>query len=804
MKRGTVSIKEKIESGFEAWGAYVYRLRWLVLALSLLLTGAIASNLPQLVIDNATESFLQEDDPQSIRYTAFRHQFGLDSQIVIALEPPEIFDLQFLEKLRELHLEIEETLPYVDEVTSIVNARNTRGEGDTLIVEDLMENWPKNEADLEALRQRVFANPLYEDQIISRDRLLTMITVQPVTYTQRGATLGLDESFGEEAEESGELLFLDRKEKDAMVLALDKVLPRYISEDFIIHISGGPIVGQRLTSMLREDVKAYLVGCTLAIFALLMFLFWRLSALFLTAIVMICTVLSTFGLMVGIGIPFSISLQMVPVFVMCICVCNVVHVLVLVYQRWADDGSKEEALVFAFGHSGLAIVMTSVTTAAGMLSFTTADLAPITHLGVVSAIGVLFSLIYSFTLLPALLAILPLRRMRSSTVGQSGNRLTQVLVWIGDVATSRPKSVLAFWFLLFAVSAAGLPQVRFYHLPMDWFPEELPVRIAAERLDKALGGTRTIEIVVDTGKENGLHDPEILARIERSMEFGESLVQDDLFVGKAVSIVDVIKETNQALNGNDPAYYVVPEERALIAQELLLFENSGTDDLEKLTDSQFQLARITMRVPRTNAVNYPPFLEALDAGLTENLGEDISFHITGMAAILSSIFLAMLTSMAKSYAFALIVITPLMILLIGNVRIGLVSMIPNLLPVIMTLGIMGWLDIRLDTSTMVIGSILIGLAVDDTIHFLHRFHRYFQEGADTPLAVRKTLHTTGAALFFTSLVLGSGFLTIGTMGTMNNSVIFGYVTAMGIGIAFMADVFLAPALMMLVMKKSHR
>ncbi len=801
-----MTIKVKIESAFESWGHTVYRLRWLVLVLSLLLTGALASNLPQLVVDNATESFLHEEDPQSKLYTAFRHQFGLDSQILIALEPPEIFDFRFLEKLRELHLEIEEKLPYVDEVTSLVNARNTRGEGDTLIVEDLMENWPETEADLEALRQRVFANPLYENQIISRDHRLTMITTQPVTYTQRGVELGLEDSFGEgkEAAPTNEHLFLDRAEKDAMVVALDELLPKYVSEDFTMHLAGGPVVGERITTMLRDDVKAYLAACTLVIFVLLMFLFWRLSALFLTAIIMACTVLSTFGFMVGLGIPFSISLQMVPVFVMCICVCNVVHVLVLVYQHWADDKTKEESIAYAFGHSGLAIVMTSVTTAAGMLSFTTADLVPITYLGVVSAIGVLFAFIYTFTLLPALIGILPLRRRRRYTVGRSGNVLTQLLVGIGDLATRRPKTIITCWFLLFAVSAAGLPNVRFSHLPIAWFPKNLPVRIASDRLDEALGGTRSIEVIVDTKKENGLHDPEILGHIERSMEFAESLTQGDLYIGKAVSIVDVIKETNQALNGNKATHYVVPQERALIAQELLLFENSGTDDLEKLTDSQFQLARITMPVPRANAVDYPPFLATLDEGLAENLGEEVSFHITGMAPLLARIFLAMITSMAKSYAFALVVITPLMIVLIGNVRIGLVSMIPNLLPVIVTLGIMGWLDIPLDTSTMMIGSILIGLAVDDTIHFLHRFHRYYQDKPDSRLAVRETLRTTGAALFFTSLVLSSGFLTIGTMGTMNNSVTFGFLTAMGIAIAFLADVFLAPALMTLVMKTPQR
>jgi hypothetical protein len=532
-----------------------------------------------------------------------------------------------------------------------------------------------------------------------------------------------------------------------------------------------------------------------------MLLFWRLSALFLTAIVMFCSVISTFGIMTAMGIPFSMSLQMVPMFVMCVCVCDVVHVLVLVYQSWSEGNAKEEAIAHAFGHSGVAIVMTSCTTAAGMLSFTTAELAPITYLGIVSAIGVFNAFFYSFTLLPALIGILPLRRMRRYTVGDGGNWLTRVLVGIGEIATRRPKAVLGTWLLIFFVTSIGLTNVRFSHKPIEWFPEHLPVRIASDLLDEALGGTRTIEVMVDTGRENGLHDPEVLGRIERAMRFSESLEQGALNVGKAVSIVDVVKETNQALNGNDPADYVIPSSRALIAQELLLFENSGSDDLEQITDSQFRLARITMRIPRADASEYSSFLETLEEGLSGIFGEEISFQITGSTPLLARIFLGMISSMAKSYAFALVVITPLMILLIGNLRVGLISMIPNLLPVLMTLGIMGWLDIPLDTSNIVIGCVLIGLAVDDTIHFLHRFHRYYQEKPDTRLAVRNTLRTTGAALLFTSLVLGGGFLSIGLTGTMKNTVSFGYLTAMGIGIAFLADVFLAPALMTLVMKK---
>ncbi len=798
-----MSIKARIEVLFRAWAAFVYRWRWAVLPLSLICTAWIGTALPLITIDNSTESYLPKDDPQSKLYTEFRHQYGLDSELVIALEPPEIFSIAFLERLRALHEDLEANIPYAAEVTSLLNARNTRGEGDTLVVEDLLEDWPTTEADLTALRERVLANPLYEDYVVSRNGRLAMIIVRPETYTLRGSPEDLDDAFEEEAEvlPLAERTFLDRYEKDEMVLAMYAVLAGYQDENFEIHTTGGPVVGYEITNMLREDVRAYLAVCSLVIFTLLLILFRRFSGLFLTAVTMLGSLVSSFGVMALLGIPFSGSLQMAPVFIMCVCVCDVVHVLVLVYQRWAEGADKEEALVYAYGHSGMAIVMTSITTAAGMLSFTTADLAPISQLGIVSAMGVGMAFLYTFTLLPALIAILPLRRRTRHTAGAVENGLTRALVGIGDLATRRPKAVVSVWFVLFLVSAVGLGNIRFSHKPIEWFPEDLPVRIASNVLDESLGGTRTVEIMLDTGEENGLHDPERLRRMQEAKVFAEGLEHEGIFVGQASSLVDVIKETHQALNANDSAFYQIPEERALIAQELLLFENSGTDDLERLTDSQFQLARMTLRVPRADAVYYAEFLPMLEEGLSEIFGEELSFRISGSTPLLARIFLGMISSMAKSYAIALIVITPLMILLIGNLRIGLVSMIPNIIPVLMTLGMMGWMGIPLDTSNIVIGSILIGLAVDDTIHFLHRFHRYYQEEPDLQLAVRRTMRTTGAALLFTSLVLGAGFISIGSMGTMLNTKSFGFVTAYGIAVAFFADIFLSPALMALVVKK---
>ena len=241
----------------------------------------------------------------------------------------------------------------------------------------------------------------------------------------------------------------------------------------------------------------------------------------------------------------------------------------------------------------------------------------------------------------------------------------------------------------------------------------------------------------------------------------------------------------------------IPDTREAIAQELLLFENSGSDDTEKLVDSEFRIARLNLRVPFCDALVFPSFLTKVDRLAKNRLGDRAEFKLTGLMMLLAQIFDSMIRSMMRSYTFALIVITPLMMLLLGSFRRGLVSMIPNLMPVVAVLGIMGWLAIPLDSTTMMVGAMVIGIAVDDTIHFMHKFHRNFEETRNLERSVQETLKTTGSALLFTSLVLAAGFSIFG-LGEMSNMRIFGLLAAFAAIVAFLADLLVAPALLAVV------
>ena len=282
-------------------------------------------------------------------------------------------------------------------------------------------------------------------------------------------------------------------------------------------------------------------------------------------------------------------------------------------------------------------------------------------------------------------------------------------------------------------------------------------------------------------------------------ELGQSFEhtrRDDLVAAQTVSLADVVKEINRALNDDREEAYAIPNDPHLVSQELLLFENTGTDDLEELVDTEFRIARITVRMPWRDAARYTKFFDSAEADATATLEEVGTPSMTGVLALLVRAITAVVTSMARSYLLAFAIITPMMILLLGSLRMGLLAMVPNLAPIVLTLGLMGAFGMPLDAFSLLVGGIAIGLAVDDTIHFMHNYRRYRDKGADLETAVETTLLTTGRAMLITTIVLSTGFFGF-VLSSMHNLTNLGILVSFAVTTAFFADVLLAPALLAL-------
>ena len=793
-QRWDVALRTWIEGRFENWGHVSARQRWPIIVSMVALALLLGSQLPRLEIDTSTESFLRATDPTRVVYDAFREQYGNDQLISIALRPARIFDPGFLETLRELHAAVEEEIPYVAEATSLINVRETRGEADELIVRDLLEDWPLDAAALLEIRERALANPLYQNYLFSRDQSMTLLIVKLEAYGAGGeaddALAGFEES------PDAELLGLTGAQEAEAAVALTALLERFRSDDLELHLCGGPVAGARLASEMTTNMAVFMGLSLVAVGGFLFALFRRASAVFLPLMVVALSLVSTFGVMGLIGRPIGIPAQILPSFLLAVGVGGSVHLLSIFFRAFDTGKSREEALAHALHHSGLAIVMTALTTAGGLASFLAAEVQPVADLGLFAPLGIGLGLTYCMVLLPALLHAMPLKRLAPRRGGGAG-WIERALVWVGDQCVGHPKTVLACMsgVLLFAI--VGMTRLTFSYDPISWFPSDDPIRIATELVNDEFGGSVSLEVMVDTGEENGLHEPSLLRRLDELGERSTRLENaDGVTVGKVLSIVDTSKEIHQALNENSADHYAIADSRELVAQELLLFENSGSDDLEQLVDSQFRRARLTMNLPYASPTLYQPFIARVEALAREIIGGDAEVTMTGFVSLMTRSLDAIAISLTHSYLIALATITPLMFLVLGTVRTGVAAMVPNLAPIILTLGLMGWAGIPLDTFTLLIGSIAIGLAVDDTIHFMHVFRKYYEEFHDTPSAVRETLRTTGHALLVTSIVLSLSFF-IYAFASLTNLVKFGLLTGVTVISAFVADISLSPALMAL-------
>ena len=804
-------IRKRIEKWFENLTGLIYENRLKTLALMACLVGIFISQIPKITIDTSTEGFLHEDDPTLVSYNAFRDQFGRDEVIIVALKPPDVFDRTFLTQLKALHRELEDSVPYIDDITSLVNARNTRGQGDELIVEDLMERWPGTDALMATLKQRVHSNAMYRNLLISEDGRFTTIVIRTHSLSSTGQKTDVLEGFGDDIEiqtqaektEDAKPAYLTDAENSEAVVAVKRIIKKYETPDLEIFIAGSPVVTHFLKQAMMKDMRKFMALALVTIAILLFIMFRRISGVLFPLLVVLSTLLSTIGIMAMAGAAIKVPTQILPSFLMAVCVGASVHVLAIFYHRLRTSPDKKQAITYALGHSGLAIVMTSVTTASGLLSFARAEVAPIADIGIFAGIGVLLSLLYTLVMLPALVALFPIKAKPIETSGISRSPLSdRLLTWIAGISTTRPYAVLGVSGIIMIASVAGASAIRFSHNPLIWFPKDNEIRIATEEIDRELRGSMSLEVVIDTGRENGLYDPALLNRIEEASAYAETMTFDGLFAGKAWSLTTIIKEIHQALNENRQAYYTIPDKKDLVAQEFLLFENSGSDDLEDFVDSRFSKARLIIKAPFDDAVKYGKFLAMGETYFKKQL-PDVDITLTGMMTLLSRTLSNAIMSLAKSYVTALCVITVLMVLLIGRVRIGLLSMIPNLAPILLTLGIMGALSIPMDLFTMMVGSIAIGLAVDDTIHFMHNFRRYYEESGDPVRAVHNTMQTTGRAMLVTSIVLSIGFF-IFTFASMNNLFNFGILTAFTITMALLSDYFIAPALMVAINKKMER
>ncbi|EAR09871.1 efflux RND transporter permease subunit [Reinekea blandensis] len=719
-------------------------------------------------IDPELENFIDPSTQLRQEYTHAKEVFGRNDMVMLALRG-DVLSIDFLDRMSELQSRIDTELPYINEVTSILNAPYQRGTDDTLEVLDLVESLPQTDADLQQIDRRLQESSLASEVLTNDERSMTLVMIEPATYDYGESETDpfsndafddvfADDPFAADTDASADIAidddlpFLSQFQTMEMLAELDTLLSEY--PDLSPLQAGMPVMNVELEGTMKSEMLFFL-RLTVALIVLTLLAFFRqVGAVIAPMVAVLSALLLTMSLLVISGHKIQIPLVLLPSFLLAITIGDAVHLLTHFYRRIRDGDDRLLAMQHAIQRTAVPMLLTSLTTAGGLLSLVIADVVPIRNLGLFAAVGVMLAFVLTMTLIPALIMLLPMRR-------QSGTRHTSKLAGImeklGTVSWQHGGKVALLWLLAGLLSLSQIVQLRFSHDPLNWMPDDLPIVDATQVIDRELSGTMTLDVIFETGQENGVKDLTFLQTLATWQDELDSRSDNDIQIRGSSSLIDILRESNRALNGGTQAQYRLPDTQQAVNEELFLFETSAADTLNQLVDADYSQTRMTLVLPWKDLLVYSDFIDDIAEQGQTRFAQQADVSVTGMMALMGGTMIKLVYDTAGSYLLAAGIISIMMMLLLGSVRLGLLAMIPNIAPIVVVMGAMKPLGIELDMLTILVATIAIGIAVDNTVHFTHHFRHGLDLGHSVQAAMQDAFAGAGQALFTTCIVLTAGF-----------------------------------------------
>ncbi len=738
------------------------------LLLVVAITAAAAWSAKDIEIETSIRSWFLDDDPVLVSYAAFQEHFGADEVAVIAVQAADdgpdglgVFAPTTLAVVDRLRAGAAEA-PHVVRVRSLLDAPLVRHEDGGVVVGPLADGPPTTVPQARRLRERALGSALLRDLVVTADGRMTLVAVE------------LDP---EHTDLPDKIAFAD-----GLRALLDR--ERAAAPGLELRMAGLPVVDSTLGGLAMGD--AFRVGPVSSLVIVLVgwLIFGRIRTAIVPLLVVGLAALWTFGFIHAVGWTFGILGGPLLNVVLAVGVADSVHVLADTQERISAGAAPREALRDSLSELLLPCFFTSITTAAGLLALLTSDVGPIREFGVVAAFGAVAAFFLTFTFLPVFATwVKPpspafLQRRRRGAI-------SRFLATLADPPPGSGKVVLSVFAVVLVASAWGLTRVHVGADVIGYFRDDTPVRLDTLAIEEAAGGSGTIEFLVEAGP-GGLRDPAVLHRLE---ELERWLVTQP-GVTSVRSVLDVLRETRQALWKGDPAHARLPETTALAAQLYLLFE--GADGLQDLVQDDASIGRMTARIELSRLEHVIALAPRLDRRLRDDYAAAPAVSATGYGLLFARLEGYLVDSQVRGLLVAFLAITLMLALLLRSPTLGLVAMIPNLAPVAVGLAIMAALDIPLDPGTLMVGPLALGLVVDDTVHFLVRYRRLRGEGLDAHAATSAAVLGTGRAITMTTVLLSASFMTLLMAGTAM-AMHFGVIAAIVCVLALVADLVVLPA-----------
>lgn len=750
------------DGGWQTYVDVIYARRWVVLLALFVLLGGAFSFLPKLKFDNTPDAFFLKNDETLAVYESFKSQFASDEYSLIMVRLPDTWTAENMTALRRLTTELG-GLPHVRKSTSIVNARYMKDESGDLVVGEFLK--AMDATALAKKRAEAMTHPYFSDLYVSKDGRYGSIVVE--TEIIRGE--------------------VDYKIKLATEIRALLAKPEYAGLKAIA--VGAPIIDADVRTIVGQESGMFggMVYVLVTVGFALMFRTW-IGAL-LPAIIAVTAVMLCFSLMAGFGLPVTIVTPIIPSFLISVGVGASVFLMTEVYLAQARHATVKAAVVDAMRHSAMASVLATLTTAGALFAFSPSDIAPVSQVGVVMGVGLIFGLILTLILVP--LAFSFTKQTPSSA---KTSRLDRRAAWMGAIngwAQRHATQLLALAVALGVVAFVGAMRIKTDYFYLGNFKDSTALRQNYKAVDDVFHGSASIELILSAKGDEPFKNPKVLQAMSTLQQ---RIEQNKTIPTKTYSLANVVQEISKTLHGNDPAAYVIPADRNTVSQYLLLFESSGYDELHRVTTGSYNVARINVRLPSLPDSAYSELIQQIRADHERLLaGLGVEMQVTGLVPMWIKISQYLAETEAQSLMLSAVVVAVAIMVVMRSVALGVFLTLINAFPILLALGVMGYLGVPLDPYTILIAGIAIGILDDDTIHFSKAVQERLREGASIERALRETAMSSGVAMFGTALVLimAFSFYAFSSVASLTK---FGMLGTLIVVLGIASEVFMTPAL----------
>jgi hydrophobe/amphiphile efflux-3 (HAE3) family protein len=739
-------VRPSTVPGNNRWFTFMVDHPFHILIAALIITIVFGYHLPKLQFQTSIYDLAIEDLSETVRYESFKEEFGSDEIIFVVAKAENIFAPATFQRIELLA----QALAEVKGIRRVISLPGIRKDM------DLTERWSL--ADFEKLIAPV---NLFQRNLISADRKKTVLA----------------------------LILEDIEVKDEVIPAIEKIIALK-QNGLSLYQIGMPLVSQALADYTEKDFL-HLPPITFFLMAVILFCLFRnlLGVLVPTSAVLVALIW-TFGFIAWSRTPVSMLTMIVPIVIIAVGTAYCMYILAEYLDSVGKSDSPREASLLCFTHLGFPTSLAVVTTIIGLGSLLLNKITAIREFAIFSCVGILSLLIILLALVPAVLALVPLPQKKEKRV--RNDLLHGLLAKIISLNLRHQRITLPIIVFISLISIIGIYQVKVEANPVDYFKKDTPISQHFHDIYQDMAGSFPLNVVLDSKRDDFFEDPDHLNLISRLQQFFDSLEGVD----KTISIVDYLKLINYATNEYKQEYYALPEE----SFEIRMLMNSyismlGQDMFTRFLNGEISKTNIILRTHISSSKDFLLIKEKILSYLHENLPEDFSFEVTGFGIVISQSSHLLTKGQVKSISLTLVLIFAVMLLLFLSGKAALIALIPNCFPIVINFGLMGWLGIELSIATSLIACIAIGLAVDDTIHYLVRYNSEFKKDMDKDRALHDTIGSVGKPIIFTTLTIGVGF-SILMFSHFKPTAVFGLLMVVTMFSALVGDLLILPSLML--------